>query len=123
MPSPTAAPYFDVKFKKFDTCKGVDFAMFTVENVGSAPFRSFYMRIKDPRVDKTAEQSLDAFDLMAGCIVAKNIAPLDPGATGYVHSAPLNWSARGSKLQVVIMLCTEKGLKGTCVTQVLEVKE
>ena len=123
LPSPTEAPYFNASFKKFDTCKGDDFAIFDVENTGSFPFRSAYIRIKDPKADKTAEQSVEAFDLMTGCIVAKNIAPLNPGATGYVNSAPLKWSARDNELQAVIMLCTEKGLKGTCVTQVIPVKK
>jgi hypothetical protein len=122
-PSPTAAPYFDVSFKKWDKCKGQDFALFTVENVGSVPFRSFYIRITDSKVEKSVEQALDAFDLMAGCIVAKNIAPLEGGATGYVSSPTFLWNPRGNKLNVVIMLCTEKSLAGVCVTQVIEVKE
>src|SRR5215208_569584 len=46
-PSPTAAPYFNVSFKKFDTCKGEKFATFVVENVGSAPFRSAYVKVID----------------------------------------------------------------------------
>jgi len=123
LPSPTAVPYFNVSFKKFDICKGVDFAIFNVENVGSVPFRSAYIRITDAKADKSAELSLSAFDLMTGCIVAKNIAPLEAGGTGFVNSAPLKWPARQNTLQAVIMLCTEKSLKGTCVTRVIEVKD
>src|ERR1044071_5016872 len=44
--SPTSAPYFNVSFKKFDTCKGGDFASFIVENTGSVPFRSAYVKVK-----------------------------------------------------------------------------
>ena len=121
-PSPTAAPYFNVDFKKFDTCKGNDFAIFVVENIGSVPFRSAYIRVTDQRVDKSVEQALNAFDQFVGCVLAKNIAPLDPGATGYLTSPPFLWNARGNKLQAVIMLCTEKDLKGTCVTQTIDVK-
>lgn len=121
-PSPTAAPYFNVSFKRFDTCKAQDFVLFTVENAGSVPFRSAYIRVTDQKVNKSVEQALEAFDLPAGCVLAKNIAPLDPGATGYVQSPPFSWGgASGHKLQAVIMLCTEKSLKGTCVTQSLTV--
>ncbi|HKJ39118.1 MAG TPA: hypothetical protein VJ972_10100, partial [Anaerolineales bacterium] len=35
LPSPTAAPYFNVGFKKFETCGGEDYAIFDVENAGS----------------------------------------------------------------------------------------
>jgi hypothetical protein len=122
--SPTAAPYFDVSFKKFDNCKGQDFALFIVENVGSVPFRSAYIKVTDQKVDKSVEQALNAFDHFVGCVLAKNIAPLKPGETGYVHSPPFKWNnARGNKLQAVLMLCTDKDLKGTCVTRSLEVKK
>ena len=122
-PSPTAAPYFSVTFKKFDNCKGDDFALFIIENVGSVPFRSAYIKVTDQKVNKSVEQALNAFDHMVGCVLAKNIAPLNSGGTGYVHSPPFNWAARENKLRAVIMLCTEKDLKGTCVTQSIDVKK
>jgi hypothetical protein len=121
-PSPTAAPYFNVTFKKFDTCEGEDFALFIIENLGSVPFRSAYIKVTDQKVNKSVEQALNAFDLRVRCVLAKNIAPLDQGATGYLTSPPFNWSARGNKLRAVIMLCTEKDLKGTCVTQSIDLK-
>jgi len=122
-PSPTAAPYFSVTFKKFDTCEGEDFALFVIENLGSVPFRSAYIKVTDQKVSKSVEQAVNAFDLRVRCVLAKNIAPLEQGGTGYLTSPPFNWSARGNKLRAVIMLCTEKDLKGTCVTQSLDVKE
>jgi hypothetical protein len=122
-PSPTAAPYFNVSFKKFDNCKGQDFALFVVENVGSVPFRSAYVKVTDQKVNKSVEQALNAFDQFVGCVLAKNIAPLNSGATGYLHSPPFEWNARENKLQAVFMLCTDKDLKGTCVTRSIEVKK
>lgn len=122
-PSPTAAPYFNVSFKKFDNCKGEDFALFIVENVGSVPFRSAYVKVTDQKVNKSVEQALNAFDQFVGCVLAKNIAPLDPGVTGYVTSPTFNWAVNRDKLRAVIMLCTEKDLKGTCVTQSIDVKK
>lgn len=121
-PSPTAAPYFNVTFKKFDTCEGVDFALFIIENAGSVPFRSAYIKVTEQKINKSVEQALNAFDLRVRCVLAKNIAPLDPGATGYVASPPFAWGGHGAKLRAVIMLCTEKDLKGTCVTQSLDMK-
>ena len=122
-PSPTAAPYFKVSFKKFDTCKGDDFALFMVENTGSVPFRSAYIKVIDQKVNKSVEQALNAFDLFVGCVLAKNIAPLDPGAIGYVTSPPFTWTVTTNKLRAAMMLCTEKNLRGTCVTQNIDVKK
>lgn len=121
-PSPTAAPYFTVAFKKLDKCKGEDFALFTLENTGSVAFRSAYIKATDQKINRSVEQAVSAFDLYVGCVLAKNIAPLDPGGTGYLTTPPFKWSISGRKVRAVIMLCTEKGLKGTCVTQSVDVK-
>lgn len=123
LPSPTAAPYFNVSFKKFDSCKGEDFALFIVENVGSVPFRSAYVKVTDQKVNKSVEHALNAFDQFVGCVLAKNVAPLNAGETGYVTSPKFNWAVNRDKLRAVIMLCTEKDLKGTCVTQSIDVKK
>jgi hypothetical protein len=122
-PSPTSAPYFNVSFKKFDTCKGEDFALFVVENTGSIPFRSAYIKVIDQKANKSVEQALNAFDQIVGCVLAKNIAPLNSGATGYITSPSFKWAVNRDKLRAVIMLCTEKNLKGTCITQTINVKK
>lgn len=123
LPSPTAAPYFEVSFKKFDKCEGKDYANFIVVNAGSLPFRSVYIRVTDQKVSKSVDHALNAFDQRVGCVLAKNIAPLNSGESGYVASPGFEWGgAREHKLQVAIMLCTEKDLKGTCVTQSLVVE-
>lgn len=122
-PSPTAPPYFTLAFKKFDTCEGSEYAIFTVENVGSVPFRSAYIKVTNQKTGKSVEHSLNAFDLRVKCVLAKNIAPLDPGGTGYVYSPPFKWSGHADKLRAVIMICTEKNLKGACVTQTMDIKD
>ncbi len=121
-PSPTAAPYFEVTFKKFDTCEGSEFATFIVENVGSVPFRSVYIKVINQKTGKSVEQALNAFDLRAHCVLAKNIAPLDPGETGYVSSPQFKWKGH-EKLRAIIMACSEQNLKGTCITQTVDIKE
>lgn len=122
-PSPTAAPYFKAAFRKFDACEGNSYALFTIENTGSIPFRSVYIRVTEGKKGLSVEGSFNAFDLRVKCVLAKNIAPLDPGASGYVYSPEFKWSGQGEKHKAVIMACTEKNLKGTCVTQNVEVKK
>lgn len=119
-PSPTAAPNFTVEFRKFDTCKDRYFADFIVVNTGSVQFRSAYVKVTDQRQNKFVEKSMLAFDLMEQCIVARNISPLLPGGTGYAQSDYYKWDPRPNKQTAIIMLCTEQGLKGACVTKVLE---
>jgi hypothetical protein len=120
--SPTSIPDFKVQFKKFDTCKGKDFAIFIVENTGSSAFRSAYIKLTDLKNNKSSEQAVNAFNLHVGCTLAKNVAPLNPGETGYTESAPIDWNHSGHKFRVTIMLCTEQNLKKVCVDQTIEVK-
>lgn len=123
LPSPTAAPYFNVTFRKFDTCKSDDYAIFVIENTGSVAFRSAYIRVTDSKANQKVEHVVNAFDLWTGCIIAQNVAPLNGGATGYTRSPSFKWNARGNTLQAVFQLCTEKDLKGTCVIRTIEFSE
>lgn len=123
LPSPTAAPYFEITFKKFDTCENRNYVIFDIENLGSFAFRSAYIRVINQKIGESVEQAFNAFDLKAKCVLIKNIAPLDPGESGYVYSPQFTWSGHGEKLRAIIMACTEKNLKGSCVTQTVDIKD
>ena len=114
--SPTASPNFTATFKKFDDCKGDVFVLFDVVNTGSVPFRSAYIKVTNLRTGESAEQAVSAFDLWVGCMIAKNIAPLDAGGSGWLASNLFLHDPRGNKMRAVIQACTEKALKGVCVT-------
>lgn len=122
IPSPTQAPSIQIAFKNFDICKGEYFARFTVTNTGDVQFRSAYIKVTNSKGKEVVEQSLNAFDLSEGCIIAKNVAPLLPGQTGHLDSPRFRKDPRGQRLSVVIMACTEQNLKGVCTTQTLEVR-
>jgi hypothetical protein len=120
--SPTAAPAFKATYKNLYICKGSASLTFLIENTGGSAFRSAYIKAKDIKTGVTTEQVVNAFDLLAECVVAKNIAPLKPGSTGYLYTVPFKIDIRGRKLNVIIQVCTEQNLRGACSTQVLEVK-
>ncbi len=121
-PSPTAGVSFKATFKKFDICKGSNFALFIIENTSSLPYRSAYIKVTDLKTNKSVEQVVSAFDLYVGCVLAKNIAPLDPGGSGYLTSPPLPPGATNDKLRAVIQVCTEKALQGFCIIQSVDIK-
>lgn len=122
-PSPTSAPNFSVKYKNLDTCeKGPAryFVRFTITNIGDLPFRSAYIKVTNLKNGESTEQSVNAFDLTTGCIIAQNISPLGPGKTGYLQSEVFRKPLGGQKMKAIFQLCTEQGLKGACVTDSLE---
>lgn len=120
--SPTPAPSFQVAFKNFDQCNGDVFVRFSVTNTGGVPFRSAYVKVTDAKTGESEEQVLNAFDLSVGCIIAKNVAPLNAGQSGHLQSPEFKKDPRDHRLNAVIMICTEQNLNGTCVTQTLEIK-
>jgi hypothetical protein len=122
LPSPTAAPYFEATFRKFDICENRSYVVFDIENLGSFAFRSVYIRVINQKSGESVEQAYNAFDLRVKCVLARNIAPLDVGKSGYVYSPQFKWSGHGERLRVIIMACTEKNLKGSCVTQSVDIK-
>ncbi|MEI6291248.1 MAG: hypothetical protein WCP19_12520, partial [Chloroflexota bacterium] len=119
--SPTSAPSFTAVFKKFDTCKGQVYPQFILQNTGSVPFRSVYIRTTNLKSGETTEKSANAFDLMTGCIIAKNIAPLEARGTGYLSSEPFEKDPRGKNLRAIIQACTEQNLKGFCFNVVVQI--
>ncbi len=116
--SPTPQANFTIEYKNADVCKG-PFMRFTVVNTGGVQFRSAYIKITDQKTGEISELSVLAFDLTDGCVLARNIAPLKPGGTGYLQSGPFKKPFAGHKIQAVFMLCSEQSLSGACVTQVL----
>lgn len=114
--SPTASPNFKATFKKYDDCKGDVFALFDVVNTGSVPFRSAYIKVTNLKTGESAEQVVNAFDLKVACMIAKNVAPLEAGGSGWLASDLFLHNPSGNKMRAVIQACTEKNLKGTCIT-------
>jgi len=120
LPSPTASPSFTIQYKNMDKCKSNLFTRFVVVNTGSVPFRSAYVKVTNTKSNEVTQQAVNAFDMTVGCIVAKNIAPLGPGQTGYLQSELFQKNPSGQKMHAVIQVCTEQALKGVCVTQTLD---
>lgn len=121
-PSPLPEANFSAAYKKIYVCGDKALVMFVIQNTGGADFRSAYIKATDAKSGEVTEQAVNAFDLLDQCVVAKNIAPLKVGATGFLYAPPFKKDVRGRLLRVVLMLCTEQNLKGVCVTQTLEVK-
>ncbi len=120
--SPTSAPNFTAVFKKFDTCKGHSFPQFIIQNTGSVAFRSVYIKASNLKSGESTEKVANAFDLMTGCIIARNVAPLEAGGTGYLSAEPFEKDPRGSNMRAIIQACTEQNLKGFCINAIVQIK-
>ena len=116
MPSPTGSAGVKASYKHYDDCRGNTYVLFTVVNTGGSPLRSAYIKVTDLKTGKFSEWAVDAFDLWQGCVIAQNFAPLGPGVSGYLRSEQFAKNPHGDKMRASITVCTQKALKGFCVS-------
>ena len=119
--TPTPSPDFEAAYSSLDTCVGW-WVEIILQNTGSIPFKSMGITIKDTDTDIVIANYVDGFTDINGCLSSTSRDTLDPGKT-YVVSAPaLNYDPSGHKLRATIILCSDFGQSGTCVTETINFK-
>ena len=117
----TPSPDFDATYTSMDTCVGwwVEIAL---ENTGSYPFKSMGITIRDLDTDVVLANFTDGFTDINGCLSSNSRDTLGLNKT-YVVSAPaFNYDPSGHRLRTTIILCSDTGQSGTCVTKSLNFK-
>jgi len=78
--------------------------------------------IKDTDTDIVIANYVDGFTDINGCLSSTSRDTLGPGKT-YVVSAPaFNYDPSGHKLRATIILCSDVGQSGTCITETINFK-
>jgi hypothetical protein len=93
-----------------------------MKNTGSIPFKSMGITLKDTVTDVVLANFADGFTDINGCLSSTTRDTLSPGKT-YVVSAPaFNYDPSGNKIRATIILCSDIGQTGTCVTKTINFK-
>jgi hypothetical protein len=117
--TPTPSPDFKAAYSSLDTCVGW-WIEIKLQNTGSIPFKSMGITIKDTDTDIMIANYVDGFTDINGCLSSISRDTLGPGKT-YVVSAPaFNYDPSGHKLRATIILCSDIGQSGTCVTKTIK---
>ena len=116
--TPTPSPDFEASYTSLDTCVGwwVEIAL---ENTGSIPFKSMGITIRDTVTDIVLANFTDDFTNIDGCLSTKTWDTLGPGKTHVVSAPAFNYDPSGHKLRATIILCSDVGQSGTCVTKIV----
>ena len=125
-PTPTLTPTptftstpssdFEAAYSSLDTCVGW-WVEIKLQNTGSIPFKSMGITIKDTNTDIVIANYVDGFTDINGCLSSTSRDTLGPGKT-YVVSAPaFSYDPSGHKLRATVILCSDTGQSGTCVTK------
>jgi len=120
-PPPTPIPAFQASYSGLETCVGwwVDLKL---ENTGGVAFKSVTVTLRDTTNDLVLSMSTDGFTNNDGCLTSTTKDSLNPGGAHIVSSPAFNYDPSGHKLRATITICSNKGISGTCVSQVIEFK-
>jgi len=119
--TPTPSPAFEAAYSSLDTCVGwwVEIAL---KNTGSIPFKSMGITIRDTDTDIVLANFADSFTNIDGCLSSNTRDTLGAGKTLVVSAPAFNYDPSGHKIRATIILCSDTGQSGTCVTRTLNFK-
>jgi hypothetical protein len=121
-PTPTPLPSFDVAGTGVETCAPNWWLDFKLKNDGGLAFKSLSITLLDMTNNATLAMLADGFTDRSGCLNVTTRDNLGPGTTATVSSTALAYDPTGHKFRATIILCSNTGLNGTCVTKVFEFK-
>ena len=120
--TPTPAPNFDLSFSAQDNCAGNWWVEITLTNTSSLSFRSMGFTVKDKDTDRVETDYTDGFKDRSGCYATITKDILAPGQTFVVSSPNFEYDMDGHNLRATIILCSNTGQAGQCVTKILNFK-
>ena len=99
-----------------DSCTGW-WVEFELENTGSIPFKSIGITVRDTVTDVVVASFADDFINKNGCNSTTTRDTLAVGKSPVVSGPIFNYDPTGHKLRATIILCSDTGQSGTCVTK------
>ena len=116
--TPTPSPDFEVAYTSLDTCVGW-WVELSLKNTGSIPFRSMGITVRDRDTDVVLANFTDGFTNINGCLSSNSRDTLGLGKTHVVSAPAFNYDPTGHRLRATVILCSDTGQSGTCVTRAI----
>jgi hypothetical protein len=121
-PTPTPVPAFVAEYSGLESCDSSRWVEIQLKNTGSITFRSIFMSVVDSVTNTTVSMSGNKFTNVNGCSSSDSKNVLASGEKTIVSSPAFGYDLTAHKIRVTITLCSDVGVNGTCVTQVIEFK-
>jgi hypothetical protein len=119
-PTPTPTPNFAAFYDGRESCTGTGWWVdIELENTGGVTFRSMSLTVRDLDTEIVVSRIADNFTDNSGCLASVSRDTLAPGVEHVVSSPAFAYDFIGHRLRATITLCSNRGLSGTCVTQVI----
>ena len=121
-PTATPAPAFTVTYQGLETCSSSWWVELKLENTGGVTFRSVSITLRDTVTDTVLSLFTDDFTNKNGCTDSVTRDILRPGGTRIVSLPAFSYNPTGHQLRATIILCSKKGVSGTCVSEKITFK-
>lgn len=120
-PTPTPSPDFRALYKGKDFCTGTGWWVeVELQNTGTVAFKSISLVVRDTVTDVVLSLESNGFTNNDGCLTSNTRDELGPGITRIVSSRPFSYDPTGNRIRATITLCSERDLKGTCISDVIQ---
>ena len=119
--TPTPSPDFEAVYDGLETCVGW-WVEIELKNTGTIPFNSMGITVKDTVTDVVLASFVDDFTNLDGCTVANTRDKFDVNKTRIISTPAFNYDPSGHKINATIILCSDEGQSGSCVTKTITFK-
>ena len=117
-PTPTPAPDFEAVYVGKDSCSGW-WVEIELENTGGISFKSVSLTLRDTVTTTVLSIYTDGFTDNDGCSTSTTRDNLHPGAFRIVSAPAFTYNPAGHEIRATIMLCSNNGQTGTCISRVI----
>ena len=113
---PTNPPGFALNFDRENICTGTSYFIIAVSNTGPETYQSASVSLINADTSSNIARSDGNNEFLASAnSCPKGNASLGPGLSAYL-AVPSGAAPSGGSLRVSVRLCTENGLKGSCIS-------
>jgi hypothetical protein len=121
-PPPPPVLNVNISYSKLETCNGIWWVDFKLENLSGVSFRSISLVVRDAETNTVATMELNGFTNKDGCGTTRTVEALVAGGTLTVSSSALGYDPSGNNLGAKIKLCTNLDRSGACLERELSFK-
>jgi hypothetical protein len=121
-PPPTPVLNVNISYAKLESCSGVWWVDFKLENLSGVSLKSISLVVRDAETSTVATMELNGFTNKDGCGTTSTAEALIAGGTVTVSSSAFGYNPSGNNLGAKIKLCTSLNRTGACLERELSFK-
>lgn len=121
-PPPTPVLNVNISHARLESCNGIWWVDFKLENLSVVSFRSISLIVRDATTNTVVTMELNGFTNKDGCGTTSTVEALIAGGTVTVSSSAFGYNPSGNNLGAKIKLCTSLDRTGACLERELTFK-